>query len=37
VGAAEALLFVAADVVGIYEQALRDDPYGLFGVARPAP
>lgn len=37
VGAAEAQLFVAADVVGIYEQALRDDPYGLFGVARPAP
>jgi len=37
VGAAEALFFVAADVVGIYEQALRDDPYGLFGVARPTP
>lgn len=37
VGAAETLLFVAAEVVGIYEQALRDDPYGLFGVARPAP
>jgi len=22
-------------VVGIYEQALRHDPYGLFGVTRP--
>ena len=35
VGAAECMLFVARDVVGIYEQALRDDPYGLFGVMRP--
>ncbi len=33
-GRAECRLFRAAAVVGIYEQALRTDPYALFGVER---
>ena len=36
VGAAETLLLAAGQVVALYEQALRDDPYGLLGVERPA-
>jgi aminoglycoside N3'-acetyltransferase len=34
VGAAECMLFRARPVVGIYEEALRTDPLGLFGVKR---
>jgi len=32
VGHAECMLFKARAVVGMYEQFLRDDPFGLFGV-----
>ena len=35
IGQAECRLFRAAAVVGIYEHALRTDPYTLFGVERP--
>jgi aminoglycoside N3'-acetyltransferase len=34
IGSAECMLFRARAVVGIYEQALRTDPYGLFGVEK---
>lgn len=33
IGAAECLFFKASDVVGLYEQALRTDPLGLYGLA----
>jgi len=36
VGHAESTLFKARAVVGIYEQLLRDDPFGLFGVEKGA-
>lgn len=32
IGNAECMLFKAKPVVGIYEEALRTDPFGLFGV-----
>ena len=32
VGGAHCLLMPVAEVIGIYEQALLDDPYGLFGI-----
>jgi hypothetical protein len=28
------MLFRARAVVGLYEEALREDPFGLFGVER---
>jgi hypothetical protein len=31
---AECMLFKAKPVVGIYEQALRTDPLGLFGLRK---
>ncbi len=34
IGNAECMLFRARPVVGIYEAALRTDPYSLFGVKR---
>jgi aminoglycoside N3'-acetyltransferase len=36
IGRAECILFKAKSVVGIYEEALRTDPFGLFGVERRA-
>ncbi len=32
IGQSECMLFKARDVVGIYEEALRTDPLGLFGI-----
>ena len=32
IGAAECMSFKARSVVGIYEDALKKDPYGLFGI-----
>lgn len=32
IGAARCLLMPIPDVIGIYERALRADPYGLFGI-----
>jgi len=32
IGAAECLFFKARDVVGLYEEALRTDPLGLYGL-----
>ncbi len=37
IGAAECMLFDARPVVGIYEKALRKDPFGLFGVKKERP
>ena len=34
IGRAECMLFKARAVVGIYEEFLRTDPYGLFGVGK---
>ncbi len=34
IGAAECLFFKAADVVGIYEEALRLDPWGLYSISQ---
>jgi aminoglycoside N3'-acetyltransferase/uncharacterized protein (UPF0276 family) len=34
IGRAECMLFKARAVVGIYEEFLRADPYGLFGVGK---
>jgi aminoglycoside N3'-acetyltransferase len=34
IGRAECMLFKARAVVGIYEESLRTDPYGLFGVGK---
>jgi len=34
IGQAECRLFKARPVVGMYEEALRTDPFGLFGVKR---
>jgi aminoglycoside 3-N-acetyltransferase len=34
IGRAKCMLFKARAVVGIYEQALRTDPFGLFGVEK---
>jgi len=36
IGRAECLLFKTRAVVSIYEDALRDDPFGLFGLSRSA-
>ncbi len=36
IGRAGCMLFKAKAVVGIYEEALRSDPFGLFGVKRRA-
>jgi aminoglycoside N3'-acetyltransferase len=36
IGCAECRLFKARAVVGIYEEALRTDPFGLFGVEKTA-
>lgn len=32
IGAADCMLMPLVDVIGIYEAALRTDPYGLFGI-----
>ena len=37
IGRAECILFKARAVVGIYEEALRTDPFGLFGVEKSEP
>jgi len=34
IGRAECMLFKAKAVVGIYEEALRADPFDLFGVEK---
>jgi aminoglycoside 3-N-acetyltransferase len=34
IGQADCMLFRARAVVGLYEEALREDPFGLFGVER---
>ncbi|RPI26263.1 MAG: aminoglycoside N(3)-acetyltransferase [Chloroflexota bacterium] len=34
IGAAECMFFRACDVVGLYEQALRTDPWGLYGIRK---
>lgn len=37
IGSARCLFFRAAEVTAIFEEALRTDPYGLFGVRRIRP
>jgi aminoglycoside 3-N-acetyltransferase len=37
IGDAECMLFRARSVVGIYEHALRTDPFGLYGVKQSVP
>ena len=37
IGRAECILFKARAVVGIYEEVLRTDPFGLFGVEKSEP
>jgi aminoglycoside N3'-acetyltransferase len=37
IGRAECMLFKARAVVGIYEEALRKNPFGLFGVEKTEP